>query len=391
MDADARRERLTRKLLKAEASDDASRAARLRAKLEALAPEAEAEAEAKPEAEPEAEPKAEPEAVPPLPPSAAVEKARRRLARAQQADSGADAALVARLQAKLARREAAAAADDAADDGAEASLREEHTASASASASSSSSSSFSSSPSSSSSSSSASSSSSSSSSAAAPSSGAEPDRSNMVLARNGVWYERKAPPPSNTTLLLFYAYVQPPWSPRERAQAVAFTQEALASRGCSGRLRVALEGFNGTLTGPAAGVRGFCDALRAYDARHFGSVDFKLVDGLADNKAFRSLKVWPVDELVTYGLRGAAEAEAPLSRGGTHLSPQAFEDMARSVPGAVIIDVRNANETAIGAFAPPAGGATVLDPRMRRSTEFPAWVEAHAAELRERPAVLMCE
>jgi predicted sulfurtransferase len=213
----------------------------------------------------------------------------------------------------------------------------------------------------------------------------------MVLAPNGVWYERTAPPPSNSTLLLFYAYVQPPWSPRERAQAVAFTQEALASRGCSGRLRVALEGFNGTLTGPAAGVRGFCDALRAYDARHFGSVDFKLVDGLADNKAFRSLKVWPVDELVTYGLRGAAEAEAPLSRGGTHLSPQAFEDMARSVPGAVIIDVRNANETAIGAFAPPAGGATVLDPRMRRSTEFPAWVEAHAAELRERPAVLMCE
>ena len=42
--------------------------------------------------------------------------------------------------------------------------------------------------------------------------------------------------------------------------------------------------------------------------------------------------------------------------------------------GIVMIDVRNANESAIGRFQPPSGGATLLDPRMRRSTEFPEYL-----------------
>ena len=39
-----------------------------------------------------------------------------------------------------------------------------------------------------------------------------------------------------------------------------------------------------------------------------------------------------------------------------------------------MIDVRNAYESAIGHFAPPEGGATLLDPKMRNSREFPKWL-----------------
>ena len=53
----------------------------------------------------------------------------------------------------------------------------------------------------------------------------------------------------------------PTWTPRARTEAIAFAQGVLPEQGCTGRLRVALEGFNGTLTGPQAGVRAFCDAL----------------------------------------------------------------------------------------------------------------------------------
>jgi isoleucyl-tRNA synthetase len=101
---------------------------------------------------------------------------------------------------------------------------------------------------------------------------------------------------------------------------------------------VALEGFNGTLTGPAKGIRAFCDALRVFSPEHFGSTDYKFVDGLPDNKMFRALKVWPVEELVTYGF---SVDQAPLSAGGKHVSPQEWTELA-SRPDTVMIDVRNA-------------------------------------------------
>jgi predicted sulfurtransferase len=215
----------------------------------------------------------------------------------------------------------------------------------------------------------------------------EIDRSNMVLAKNGKWYPKPVTPVGNTSLLLFYAYVKPIWSHRERNDAINFTHNVLQSNGCGGRLRVAYEGFNGTLSGPAEGIRAFCQALREYDPTNFGTIDFKVVDGLADNKAFKGLKVWAVEELVTYGLKGAAEDNAPLGKGGLHVKPEEWtERSARS--DTVMIDVRNANETAIGRFKPPTGGALLLDPRMRRSTEFPQWIDEHADEIRGKHVMM---
>ena len=198
--------------------------------------------------------------------------------------------------------------------------------------------------------------------------------------------ESSAPGP--VSILLFYAYVVPPWTPAQRAAAAAFCHRELSSRGCAGRLRVALEGFNSTLSGSATALRGFSEALRGYapdGVKHFTSVDFKFVDGLPANKAFRELKVMPVHELVTYGF---GRGQAPAGAGSEHVSPAKWNELA-ATPGAVIIDVRNANETAIGRFAPPPGGAKMLDPRMRRSTEFPDWVDRHLPDLAAAPKVLM--
>jgi hypothetical protein len=54
---------------------------------------------------------------------------------------------------------------------------------------------------------------------------------------------------SGMTLLLFYAYVEPPWNSAEHADAIRWATDVLSSAGVTGRLRVAREGFNGTLTG----------------------------------------------------------------------------------------------------------------------------------------------
>jgi predicted sulfurtransferase len=155
-----------------------------------------------------------------------------------------------------------------------------------------------------------------------------------------------APKGGNTSLLLFYAYVKPLWSGKQRADVIEFTHDILSKNGCTGRLRVALEGFNSTLTGPPQGIRNFCDALREFDPVNFGKTDFKIVDGMADNKAFRNLKVFPVTELVTYGIPDIAEIEAKIENGGIHVKPDEWTRLAAQ-PNTVMIDVRNANESGI--------------------------------------------
>ena len=192
------------------------------------------------------------------------------------------------------------------------------------------------------------------------------------------------PPPGNTTLLLFYQYVRPSWTPSQRQAAENHTRECLTNRGCTGRLRCAREGFNGTLTGPAEGIRGFCQDLRDYQPEHFAHTDFKLVDGLRDNQMLRGLKVWHVDELVTYGF--GAKGVAPIESGGTHLTPRDWHNKAAE-DDTVLIDVRNANENAIGRFQPLNDASRVLDPNMRTSTEFPEWV----SRSRDISGQLTCE
>jgi len=165
----------------------------------------------------------------------------------------------------------------------------------------------------------------------------------------------------------------------------------------TGRLRVGREGFNCTLTGQHDAVREFTSFLRKYDPATFGETDFKYVDKLPDNQLLKGLKVFPVTEIVTYGFD---PTDAPLNMRGVHLKPHEFH-AAMENPNAVVIDVRNFNETLIGKFAPPQNGHVpqsdgsvtqnkVLDPCMRRSTEFPGWVEANRELLKEKQVLMYC-
>lgn len=97
----------------------------------------------------------------------------------------------------------------------------------------------------------------------------------------------------------------------------------------------------------------------------------------------KGLKVWPVSELVTYGF--PPEASAPIEKGGTHLTPKEYH-AAMTHKDAVMIDVRNYNESLIGKFAPP--GTEVLDPYMRKSTEFPQWIDNNIDKLKGKKVYL---
>ena len=79
-------------------------------------------------------------------------------------------------------------------------------------------------------------------------------------------------------------------------------------------------------------------------------------------------------ELVYYSL-----PPVPLPQTGTHLEPSEY-NTKMSQPNTVIIDVRNNYESQIGRFKPPSGGAVLLDPEMRRSTEFKDWVNSDSTK-----------
>ena len=192
--------------------------------------------------------------------------------------------------------------------------------------------------------------------------------------------------PGPVTIVLFYTYCEGLMSKQRQTAAIKFCVESLKKHGVTGRLRVAREGYNGTLTGPTAGVRAFTKSLETFDAATFGNgrVDFKYVDGLPRSQMLKGIKCWPVAEIVTYGFDAR---NAPLDKGGTHLAPADFHK-ALEDPDAVVIDVRNYNESLIGKFAPP--GDKVLDPMMRRSTEFPQWVADNRHKLEDKKVLMYC-
>ena len=133
-----------------------------------------------------------------------------------------------------------------------------------------------------------------------------------------------------------------------------------------------VEGLNATVSGTHKDTRTFTDELKKFD-KNFNDTDFKFVDNLPTDRAFKDLKVLPVKELVYYGI----DNEHTLGLGGKHLHPVDFHTkLQQRKDSTVVIDVRNGYEYDIGRFdgQEKSHGAELLNPEMRKSTDFPAWL-----------------
>jgi predicted sulfurtransferase len=213
------------------------------------------------------------------------------------------------------------------------------------------------------------------------------------MARSVIGRELPPVPPGlaedSVTLCLFYQYVEPMWTKTQHKKARSFVIGLGAKLNVTGRGRCAAEGLNCTLTGSPEAVRKFCKGLRAWNPL-FEETDFKLTDGLASKERFKALTVRKTDELVAYGLAG--ENAPSLRENSTkHLEAIDYHNMMKE-KDTVIIDVRNAYESAIGHFQPPPGGAELIDPRMRNSHEFPKWLNAPEtqAKLTGKKVMMYC-
>ena len=196
-------------------------------------------------------------------------------------------------------------------------------------------------------------------------------------ARSVAYKELPAIPPeyanddAHASIVLFYQYIEPVWSPKEHKRALKKVLGLANEFRITGRGRVAQEGLNCTLSGSPKNIRAFCMGLREWNSI-FKETDFKITDGVSRSQIFKSLSVKKADELVAYGLSG--EKAPSLSKfAGIHLEADEYHK-AMAEKDTVIIDVRNAYESNIGCFQPPKGGAELIDPKMRNSIEFPKWL-----------------
>ncbi len=206
-------------------------------------------------------------------------------------------------------------------------------------------------------------------------------------------------------VLLFYKYtaVRDPAALRDEQAAIC------RELGLAGRLRVAREGVNGNLGGPAGAVAEYVRRLRANPRGRFDDTDFKrsgacpagttLRDPTEQRMAGLTVKV--TQELVSLG-PGARGVD--VRGGGRHLSPQGFhamlaqgsggggtdDDDATNNSSVVLLDTRNVYETRIGRFQVP--GVETVDPDTRQFSDLPRRFQDPALmeRLRGRKILMYC-
>jgi predicted sulfurtransferase len=254
-------------------------------------------------------------------------------------------------------------------------------------------------------------------------------------------------PEPKASLVLFYQYVSPTWSQTKVTSFMNYLTNIAKNHrsNIGGRIRVSVEGVNATVSAAsttnskldpafetAQTLRHFAQDLRQFDPVAFADTDFKYVDGLSADRHFKELKLLPVKELVFYGIKeeDCAVSQPPSSttaadnsctdiggkevKGGVHLDAAEYHEMLKR-KDAVVIDVRNHYEAAIGRFDGQMekdskstkrndddndgekiqedsveGGAQYIDPKMRKSTDFTSWLaEPETKQKLEGKTVLM--
>ncbi|RFU62542.1 rhodanese-related sulfurtransferase [Bacillus sp. V59.32b] len=173
-------------------------------------------------------------------------------------------------------------------------------------------------------------------------------------------------------VLLYYQYVSIE-NPEEFAEEHrAFCNEL----GLKGRILIASEGINGTVSGPVEQTDKYMEAMRN-DPR-FSDMVFKIDE--ADEHAFKKMKVRARKELVTLRLEDDVN---PHEVTGKYLSPKEFFEKMQDEE-TVILDARNTYEYDLGHFK----GA--IRPDVENFRDLPQWVRDHKDKLEGKKILTYC-
>ncbi len=171
-------------------------------------------------------------------------------------------------------------------------------------------------------------------------------------------------------VLLFYKYT-------EVGDPEKFKDEHLAwciDNNIKGRIFMAMEGINGTVSGLAPDIEEYKRNLRGY--KMFEDIVFKEDD--ADENAFNKIHIRVKDEIVNSNLKTTS-----LSNTGKRLSPGELLEFYKSGKDFIIVDARNWYESRIGKFK------NALTPQLKNFREWPEAVES-LNNLKNKTVVTYC-
>ncbi|MFG3612040.1 oxygen-dependent tRNA uridine(34) hydroxylase TrhO [Rummeliibacillus stabekisii] len=173
-------------------------------------------------------------------------------------------------------------------------------------------------------------------------------------------------------VLLYYFYTKI----EDPAQ---FAQEHLAycqSNELKGRILVAPEGINGTLSGTVEATNAYMDYMRNNPL--FDGIVFKIDE--AEGHAFKKMHVRPKDELVNLHLE---EDINPNELTGEYLEPAEFLKRMQE-DNTVVIDARNTYEYDLGHFR----GA--IRPDIQTFRELPEWINENKEQFEGKQILTYC-
>ena len=145
----------------------------------------------------------------------------------------------------------------------------------------------------------------------------------------------------------------------------------------TGRIIVATEGLNGTVSGTEEACKMYMDAVHA-DPR-FANIDFKVDD--VDTPSFIKMHVRYKSEIVHSGLRNPGMIN-PEKETGKHLEPKEFLAL-KDQEDVVILDVRSNYEHALGKFK----NAITLD--IENFRDFPGKIN-ELAKYKDKKIITYC-
>ena len=173
-------------------------------------------------------------------------------------------------------------------------------------------------------------------------------------------------------VLLYYKYVPIENHEEFAKEHLAFCKEL----GLKGRILVAHEGINGTVSGTIEQTDTYMNTMHANPL--FKDMVFKIDE--ADGHAFKKMFVRPRPELVTFKLE---EDIDPNKLSGKRLKPKEWLE-ALQQEDVIILDGRNYYEYDVGHFR------NAIRPEVKSFREFPKWIRENLSQYKDKKILTYC-
>jgi len=173
-------------------------------------------------------------------------------------------------------------------------------------------------------------------------------------------------------VLLYYKYVQI----EDHENYAKLHLNFCKSLGVKGRILIAEEGINGTLSGTEDQSKTYIYAMKM-DLR-FKDMEFKIDH--AHEHAFKKLYVRPKKEIVTFNLDDDID---PNKLTGKHLNPKEFFEAMKD-ENVIILDSRNDYEYDLGHFK------NAIRPDVRNFKELPGWIKKNKVKFADKKVLTYC-